>query len=168
MIVHHHLEMPLQPSEALSLCEQYLEQSRSTVMERSDTSLKASGLPPLMFSLDRRLYSKSNPIGLNPLAFIDSVKASAHATPTGSHLHLRLATVRPYIVPVLVLFVAGSLVLGQVNAPLFVWLVLTGFAAASFALSIYMLRVAFKRELLGFLAVRSNNSFKPKPLRGSA
>jgi hypothetical protein len=148
MILNEHLNVDGSPTRAVTLCAEYFRSNGAAIESEVGLTVRARG-PFAIFSFDRRLYSRANSIGFNPLAFIDRINVNAEGTKTGVCLHIKLLTLRVYFFPLLCLFVAVPLY--HAEAPIFAWVFLAGALSVYFAALLWMLRVGLKQELRVFL-----------------
>jgi hypothetical protein len=149
--VHLHLSLPCTAMMAASEFASYLQERHAEISTPDPFSVSAIAPLPLL-SIDRRLYSRSNWIGLNPVAQADRIQARASETPRGSSLDVTITSLRFYFFPAIWLFTAT--VAAREGAPVAAWVFMVVLLSVYCALEGWLLFRGIRQEFLKYLRGR--------------
>ncbi len=129
---------------ALRVCEDYFRARGGVVTSADSHAVRVRG--PLAFlSWDRRLYSRGNIVGINPLALVSTVEAQVQEAQDGACLKLKLVTLRAWFFPALIALV--SIDAYQMSAPIFAWGFLAAVLVGNFVVVTWLLQRGLRHEL---------------------
>jgi len=116
--VHLHLSLPCSATTAAGAFASYLQDRHAQIATPDPFSVSAVAPLPLL-NFDRRLYSRANWIGLNPVAQAGRIRARASDAAGGSTLDVTITSLRVYVFPLILAVVAAAS--ARANAPLGAW-----------------------------------------------
>jgi hypothetical protein len=149
--VHLHLSLPCSAATAAGAFASYLQDRHAQIATPDPFSVSAVAPLPLL-NFDRRLYSRGNWIGLNPVAQAGRIRARASDAADGSTLDVTITSLRVYIFPLILVVVAVAS--ARANAPLGAWLFMfLVFVAYAFVEGWLLVR-GIPHEFLKYLGAR--------------
>jgi len=125
----------VRPEVAIEQMSAYL-RKRGADISRAEAGTLVANAPVALFGFDRRLYSRDNVLGINPLAVLDAVSVIAIPTDNGSRLELSVLSLRAYFLPALLLLVGAVAYLDAAPIAALAFLL---FVLASYALLVWWL-----------------------------
>ena len=149
--VHLHLSLPCTATKAASAFASYLQDRHAEIATPDPFSVTAVAPLPLL-NFDRRLYSRANWIGLNPVAQAGQIQARASDAAGGSTLDVTITSLRVYIFPLILVVVAAAS--AKADAPLGAWIFMFMVLVAYVFLEGWLLVRGIPHEFVKYLAAR--------------
>ena len=149
--VHLRLSLPCTATTAASAFASYLSDRHAEIAATDAVSVSAVS-PVVLLNFDRRLYSRANWVGLNPVARAGRIQARASASERGSTLEVTITSLRIYIFPLIWLVVAAAAA-GNA-APFGAWVFMSTILLAYALIEWWLLVRGIPHEFLKYLGTR--------------
>ena len=151
MRVHVRLALPCAATTAAHTFASYLHDRHADVSTPDPYSVTAVA-PLVLLNFDRRLYSRANWVGINPVALAGTINGRAKDGVPGSTLAVTISSLRIYFFP-LVLFVV-AVASAKAGAPLGAWIFMAVVFVAYASLVGWLLLRGLPDDFLTYLKAR--------------
>ena len=151
MRVHLDFPLPCTAATAATTFAHYLQDRHAEVSTPDPHSVTAVA-PLILAGFDRRLYSRANWVGLNPVAMAGTIQGQARDASVGSTLAVTISSLRIYFFPLILVVVAFAS--AKADAPLGAWVFIAAVLSAYALLVIWLLVRGFRNEFLAYARAR--------------